>query len=92
MLVVWSAFDLENQFFQVRLASETRKYFGFSVPQESGEPVFYQFTVMAYGCKPAVTIVTRLLQPIKAYLHQLGIKISVYVDDGRIAASTFSMC
>ena len=33
-------------------------------------------------------VVTRLLRPVKAYLHSLGIKLSIYVDDGRVSAST----
>jgi hypothetical protein len=47
---------------------------------------------MAYGVKPAVTVVTRLLRPIKAYMHNLGIRFSFYVDDGRIAASSAQLC
>jgi len=35
-----------------------------------------------------VEVVTRLLRPVKAYLHSLGIKLSIYVDDGRVSAST----
>jgi hypothetical protein len=41
---------------------------------------------MPFGLTNAVAVVTRLLQPIKAYLHSLGIRISLYVDDGRIVA------
>ncbi len=47
---------------------------------------------MAYGCKPAVTIVTRLLRPIKAFLHRFGIKFTIYINDGRISAATPSLC
>jgi Reverse transcriptase (RNA-dependent DNA polymerase) len=86
------ALDLENQFFQVRLHPDTKKYFGFSVPGPDGSPLYYQFTVMAYGCKPAVAVVTRLLKPIKSHLHRLGIKFSIYVDDGRISASCRVTC
>jgi hypothetical protein len=64
-----TAFDLENQFFHVYLRPEDRKYFGFAVPDEKGQLQFYQFAVMAYGYAPAVAIVTRLLQPVKAYLY-----------------------
>jgi hypothetical protein len=32
------------------------------------------------------------LKPVKAYLHQLGIKISIFVDDGRISASSREEC
>jgi hypothetical protein len=70
-------FDLENQFFHVALRKEDRKYFGFMVPDEQGRPEYYQFTVMAYGYKPAVAVVTKLLQPVKAYLHKMGVKLTL---------------
>jgi hypothetical protein len=31
-----TAFDLESQFFHVRLAEEHRKYFGFTISNEQG--------------------------------------------------------
>ena len=68
-------------------ASE-RCYFGFAVPQPDGSEKFYQFRVLIYGCKPAVAIVTNLLKPVKAYLHLLGVKCSMYVDYGRVAAAS----
>jgi hypothetical protein len=82
------AFDLKNQFFHVRLLPDARKYFGFAVPDEDGHVKFYQFTVMVYGLKSAVHVITRLLLPLKAYIHRLGIKFSIYVDDGRCVAAT----
>ena len=87
-----AAFDLENQFFQVKLATDMKKYFGFSVPAEDGTDQFFHFNVMAYGVTPAVWVVTRLLRPLKAFFHRNGVKMSIYVDDGRISASTFSLC
>jgi hypothetical protein len=80
------AFDLKNQFFHARLHPEARKYFGFAVPDENGIVHYYQFTVMVYGLKSAVQVVTRLLLPLKAYIHKLGIRFSIYVDDGRVVA------
>ena len=82
-----ASFDLANQFFHVRLNKADRKYFGFALQTEAGEQEYYQFKVMAYGYSPAVEVVTRLLKPVKAYLHELGIKISIFVDDGRVSAS-----
>jgi hypothetical protein len=87
-----ASFDLANQFFHVQLRREDRKYFGFALPSEDGGTDYYQFKVMAYGYSPAVEVVTRLLKPVKAYLHQLGIKISIFVDDGRISASSREEC
>ena len=83
-----TSFDLENQFFHVKLAPECKKYFGFALPLEGGGEQFFQFNIMAYGFAPAVGVVTKLLQPVKAYLHSKGIKLSIYVDDGRVAAAS----
>ena len=83
-----ASFDLANQFFQVKLHEADKKFFGFELPGPEGKPEYYQFTVMAYGYSPAVEVVTRLLRPVKAYLHKLGIKLSLYVDDGRVSAGT----
>ena len=81
-----ASFDLANQFFHVRLRKVDRKFFGFALPDKDGGQDFYQFKVMCYGYSPAVEVVTRLLKPLKAYLHVLGIKLSIFVDDGRVSA------
>jgi hypothetical protein len=83
-----TSLDLENQFFHVRLAPGMWKYLAFAVPAADGSTQYFQYEVMAYGVKPAITVVTRLLRPIKAYMHNLGIRFSIYADDGRIAASS----
>ncbi len=82
-----ASFDLANQFFHVKLNPADRKFFGFALPFGEGKSDFFQFTVMAYGYSPAVEVVTRLLKPVKAYLHQLDIKLSIFVDDGRVSAA-----
>jgi len=87
-----TSLDLENQFFQVQLDPAMCKFLGFMVPEEDGTPAYYIFKVMPYGVIVAVAIVTRLLLPVKAFFHRLGIKFSVYVDDGRISAATSALC
>jgi hypothetical protein len=77
-------FDLENQFFLVKLAPEARKYFGFSIQDEGGgEELFYVFN-MVYGMKTAVAVVTRLTKLLQSFLHNLGI----YEDDGKVSGRT----
>ena len=83
-----TAFDMESQFFHVKLAEEQRKFFGFTVVSEEGKEEYYQFVVMPFGLSSAVAVVTKLLQPVKAFLHKLGIRISIYVDDGRLVAAS----
>jgi hypothetical protein len=81
-----ASFDLANLFFHVKLHQVDKKFFGFCTTQEGSD--YFQFTVMAYGYSTAVEVVTRLLKPVKAYLHSLGIKLSIFVDDGRVSANT----
>ena len=33
-------------------------------------------------------MVTNLIKPLKGYLHSLGIKLSVFIDDGRVSAAS----
>ena len=61
-----------------------KKKFGFEITSKSGEQEFFQFNVLPYGLKPSVAIVTKLLLPIKAFLHRFGIRLTLYIDDGRI--------
>jgi len=83
-------FDLKNQFCHVKLHPDAKKYFGFSFEDAAGVLRHYQFTVMIYGFKSAVSVVTKLLTLVKAYLHRLGIRNSIYVDDGKSYGKTAS--
>ncbi len=80
-----ASFDLANQFFHVKLHEADKKFLAFELPGMNGEQEYYWFTVMA---SPAVEVITRLLRSLKVYLHQLGIKLSLYVDDGKVSAGT----
>ncbi len=83
-----TVFDLENQFFHVKLAPEAYKFFGFAVPDKEGTERYYCFKVMVYGFAPAVAVVTRLVRPIQAYLHERGIKTCMFVDDNNVGGET----
>ena len=82
------SWDLENCYFHVALAPEDRKYYGFSLPDLSGRPRFYQFNVMIYGLNIAAFVVTTLTKPLMAHLHKRGIRATIFIDDGRIVSST----
>ena len=85
-------FDLENMYFHFKLHPDHRKYFAFALPDSQDILRYYQFNVMCYGYSLAGYIVTRVIAPIKAFLHRLGIRISIYIDDGRVLAKTFAEC
>ena len=81
-------FDLENQYFHIRLSQEAKQFFGFSVSEEDGSETPYQFTVMVYGFAAAGSVVTRLIKPLQGYLHNRGIRSAIYMDDGQVVASS----
>ena len=87
-----TSFDLENMYFHVRLHPDSVKYFGFGLPDEFGNMVYYQFLVMCYGFRSAVEVVTRLTKPVKAWLHEQGIRTSIYLDDNLTLAETATEC
>jgi hypothetical protein len=83
-----AAFDLENQFFHVKLRTDAYKFFGFSITDEDGSEQYYCFTVLVYGFASAVATVTRLIKPVTGYLHKKGIRMAIYVDDGQVVGKT----
>ncbi len=72
----------------MRLHPEARNILVVRYPNEDVNVKFYQFTMMVYGLKSAVHVVTRLLLPLKAYIHRLCIQFSIYVVDGPCVAAT----
>ena len=76
-------FDLSNMFFHGRLhttPSSSSEFFNFSIPDEEGNPAYFRFLVMCYAYSQAGRIVTRLIAPLKAWLHTLGIRLHIYLD------------
>ena len=85
-------FDLENMYFHFRLHKDHKKFFSFSLSNALGEKTYYTFNVMCYGYSLASYIATRVINPIKSFLHKLGIRLSMYIDDGRILAQSELEC
>ena len=83
-----TVFDLQNCYFHIQLADSLKKFFNFSLPSEDRTIEFFSFLVMAYGYAPAGRIITRLIKPLIAFCHSLGIRLSIYLDDGRVLASS----
>ena len=79
-------------YFHVKLHKSFSRYFNFSIPNTNGVSEYYRFQVMCYGYSQAGRIVTRLIAPLKAFLHMLGIRLHIYLDDGRICGQLFYEC
>jgi hypothetical protein len=49
---------------------------------------FFFFVVLVFGLSPAGQVLGRILKPLLSFLAQEGVRLLVYIDDGRGAAST----
>ena len=67
------------------------KFLGFQIPSlETGEPLYYCFSVLIYGLSPAVSLVTLLTKPIMQFFNKQGIRTSIFIDDGRTLGRNYS--
>ena len=75
-----ASFDLKSMYCQIRLHPSVCKYFGFKIKVGS-EWQYFQYKVLPFGLAPAVFVANFFTRPIKAYLQQKGVNMSVYIDD-----------
>ena len=76
---------LPNKYYQ--------KYCGFSIKSpEDDKTIYFLFTVMIYGLKTGVYVATKLTKPIVKKSNLLGIRFSIFIDDGRVLGDTKYKC
>lgn len=82
-----TSIDLASAFHHVLVAPSSRRLLGFRI----GGRV-YRHRVMVFGLASAPWVFTRLMKPIVAQLHALGIRVLQYLDDWILAASSQDTC
>jgi hypothetical protein len=75
-------FDLEAAYHHVRLHPESYKYVGFCLDFDGVESFFF-FVILVFGLKTAGQVLGRLLKPLISFLGLSGVRLLVYIDDGR---------
>jgi hypothetical protein len=75
-------FDLEAAYHHCRLSPDSYKYVGFCVEFDGVERFFF-FTILVFGLKPSGQVLGRVLKPLISFLAQSGVRLQVYIDDGR---------
>ncbi len=81
-------YDLANAFFHIKIRPDHRKYLGAKFQTEEGKRQYFIFNFMPFGLSAAVYVITKLMKPLQAFFNQSGIRHTIYIDDGRIVAST----
>ena len=73
--------DLKDTYLQVLVHQESRKYLCFAEFSK-----VFQFLVLCFGLSTAPQVFTRVMAPVSAILHRLGIQILHYLDDWLVLA------
>jgi len=81
-------YDLKAFYHHVRIHPSHMKYLGAAIPGSDGNRQYFVFCFLPFGLSSAVHCVTKLFKPVGAFIHEKGIRHSIYIDDGRILAET----
>ena len=80
----WMAsIDLREAYLQVPVLPESRRFLRFVAHGRA-----YQFTALCFGLSTAPQVFTRVMAPVSAILHSLGIRMRRYLDDWLVQASS----
>jgi hypothetical protein len=75
-------FYLKSAFHHVMLHADSYELMGFKVVDKGGIAMYYCYVVLVFGFKIAAQVLGRVLKPVKSFLIQNGIPLSLYIDDG----------
>ena len=87
-----ATYDLTSAFHHIPIHPDYHKYLGFAIENEQGEEEFYAYTCMPFGLATATQCLARVTKAICRYAALQGIRNSLYIDDGRVGASTKELC
>ena len=79
-----AVFDMEAAYHNIRLHPLSYPLVGFMVPDKSGKENFYYFVVLPFGLASAAFVLGRVTKSVIVWLRLRGIRILLYVDDGRV--------
>ena len=76
--------DLKDAYLQVPIHQDSRKFLRFVAGGKA-----WQFRVLCFGLATAPQLFTRVMAPITAWPHCVGIRLLRYLDDWLILASSW---
>ena len=79
--------DLQDAYLKVPVHHDSRRFLRFVVAGKT-----YQFRVLCFGLTTAPQVFTRIMAPMSAILHRLGVRMLRYLDNWLILASTEIAC
>jgi hypothetical protein len=79
-------YDLKSAYHHIKIHPLQTKYLGAAIKRPDGTTQYFVFLFLPFGLSSAVHCITKLFKPINAYIHEKGIRHSIFLDDGRIMA------
>ena len=73
--------DLDSGYWHLGINPAFYKYHGIHIPEEDGSVSYYFWRVLFLGISDAVFIFTAILKPVVVFLHTLGFRSGIYIDD-----------
>ncbi len=81
-------FDLTNAYYHIKINPKQTKYLGACFEDEQGQAIYIEYQVLPFGLASAVHAITKMFKPIVAYLTEKDVRMTIYIDDGRILAES----
>ena len=82
--------DLDSGYWHLGVNPDYYKYLGIHVPEEDGSISFYFWRVLFLGISDAVFIFSAILKPVIVFVHTLGHRSGIYIDDVLTVAKSFA--
>ncbi|XP_064093859.1 uncharacterized protein LOC135206374 [Macrobrachium nipponense] len=79
--------DLKETYFHIPIHPTSRKFLRFVVQSRC-----FQFRALCFGLSTAPQVFTRVMSNVAGWLHQEGIRVSLYLDDWLIRSQSMSRC
>lgn len=81
-------YDLKSAYHHIKINPLHTKYLGASIKKQDGATQYFVFLFLPFGLASAVHCITKLFKPLNAYIHERGVRHTIYLGDGRITAET----
>ena len=81
-------YDLKATYHNIKIHESQTRNLGAAITKLDGGTQYFVFQFLPFGLSSAVHCITKIFKPINAYIHERGIRHSIYFDDGRIIAGT----
>lgn len=81
-------FDLKSAFYHIKIAEDHQTFLGASITNSDGSRLYFVYKHLPFGLKCAVHAITKIWKPLTCHLQKLGIRSTIYIDDGRLLAKS----